>query len=68
MFRIQAKVKTGHAVSFMGSALAPERDRVSQRIWTPLDLDPPSKSASGYGPSGPNAPPTADLDPPNKTE
>ena len=22
----------------------------SQRIWTPIDLDPPVQSASGYGP------------------
>ena len=32
---------------------------VSQWIWTPQDLDPRSKSASGYGPS-------ADLDLPTK--
>ena len=33
---------------------------VSQWIWTPQDLDPRSKSASGYGP------PSADLDLPTK--
>ena len=30
---------------------------VSQRIWTPLDLDPPR-----FGPPGPNPP--ADMEPP----
>ena len=33
-----------------------EREPVSQRIWTLLDLDPQSKSAAGFGP------PSADLD------
>ena len=33
---------------------------VSQWIWTPQDLDPRSKPASGYGP------PSADLDLPTK--
>ena len=32
---------------------------VSQRIWTPIDLDPRPKSASGYGPP---------IWTPNKTE
>ena len=36
---------------------------VSQRIWTPLDLDPRSKSAGGYGPP-PSPNPLADMDPP----
>ena len=35
---------------------------VSLRIWTPLDLNPPAKSASRYVPPGPN--PLADIYPP----
>ena len=35
---------------------------VSEQIWTPLDLDPPSPSKSVSG----NGTPSADLDPPTE--
>ena len=48
--------------SYTSSQTFSSPEPVSQRIWTPRGFGPPrSRSASGFGPPGPN--PLADMDP-----